>query len=50
MYKRQVRERFVREEHRAMLIVERDPRRLIDRLRDFEPRAVRPKWIDREQT
>jgi uncharacterized protein (TIGR00730 family) len=45
-----VRERFVREEHRAMLIVERDPRRLIDRLRDFEPRAVRPKWIDREQT
>jgi uncharacterized protein (TIGR00730 family) len=45
-----VRERFVREEHRAMLMVERDPRALIDRLRDYEPRAVAPKWIDREQT
>jgi uncharacterized protein (TIGR00730 family) len=45
-----VRERFVREEHRAMLIVECDPRALIDRLRDYEPGAARPKWIDREQT
>jgi uncharacterized protein (TIGR00730 family) len=45
-----VRERFVREEHRAMLIVERDPRALIDRLRSYEPRAVAPKWIDRDQT
>jgi len=45
-----VRERFVRQEHRAMLMVEPDPRALIDRLRDFEPQAVRPKWIDREQT
>jgi uncharacterized protein (TIGR00730 family) len=45
-----VRERFVPEEHRAMLMVEREPRALIDRLRVFEPRAVRPKWIDREQT
>jgi uncharacterized protein (TIGR00730 family) len=45
-----VRERFVREEHRAMLIVERDPRALIGRLRDYEPRAVAPKWIDRGQT
>ena len=45
-----VRERFVREEHRAMLMVEREPRALIERLRDYEPRAVAPKWIDREQT
>jgi uncharacterized protein (TIGR00730 family) len=45
-----VRERFVREEHRAMLIVEREPRALIERLRDHEPRAVAPKWIDREET
>jgi uncharacterized protein (TIGR00730 family) len=44
-----VRERFVRVEHRAMLMVERDPRRLIERLREFEPEAV-PKWIDREET
>jgi uncharacterized protein (TIGR00730 family) len=45
-----VSERFLREEHRAMLIVEREPRALIDRLRDFEPTAARPKWIDREET
>ena len=43
-------ERFVREEHRAMLILESDARRLIDRLRDFEPAAVQPKWIDRRET
>jgi uncharacterized protein (TIGR00730 family) len=45
-----VRERFVSEEHRAMLMVEHEPRALIERLRDYEPRAVSPKWIDRDQT
>ena len=45
-----VEERFLREEHRAMLIVERDPRALIERLRRFEPGAVQPKWIGREET
>ena len=45
-----VRERFVLEQHREVLVVERDARALIDRLRDFEPKDVRPKWIDREQT
>jgi uncharacterized protein (TIGR00730 family) len=40
-------ERFLREEHRGMLIVEREPRALIERLAQFEPRAVTPKWIDR---
>jgi uncharacterized protein (TIGR00730 family) len=45
-----VRERFVSEEHRALLMVEREPPKLIGRLREFEPRAVRPKWIDREET
>jgi uncharacterized protein (TIGR00730 family) len=45
-----VQERFLREEHRAMLIVESDPRELLERLRRFEPDAVTPKWIDREQT
>jgi uncharacterized protein (TIGR00730 family) len=45
-----VEERFLREEHRAMLMVDSDARRLIDRLREFEPGAVAPKWIDREQT
>jgi uncharacterized protein (TIGR00730 family) len=40
-------ERFLREEHRAMLIVDREPRALIDRLKRFEPGAVPPKWVDR---
>jgi uncharacterized protein (TIGR00730 family) len=45
-----VRERFLREDHRAMLIVEREPRRLLERLRRFEPATVTPKWIDRSET
>jgi uncharacterized protein (TIGR00730 family) len=43
-----VEERFVREDHRAMLIVERDPATLLRRLRDYDPGTVQPKWIDRE--
>jgi uncharacterized protein (TIGR00730 family) len=45
-----VEERFLREEHREMLMVEREPRGLIERLREFEPDSVLPKWIDREET
>jgi uncharacterized protein (TIGR00730 family) len=45
-----VEERFLREDHRAMLIVEREPRALIERLRRFEPAAIVPKWIDRRET
>ncbi len=45
-----VEERFLREDHRAMLMVERDPRALLDRLKRFEPAAIVPKWIDREET
>jgi uncharacterized protein (TIGR00730 family) len=45
-----VTERFLREEHREMLMVEGEPRALIERLREFKPDSVRPKWIDREET
>jgi uncharacterized protein (TIGR00730 family) len=45
-----VEERFLREDHRAMLMVETEPRPLIERLRSFEPDAVAPKWIDRDET
>jgi predicted Rossmann-fold nucleotide-binding protein len=45
-----VEERFLREEHRAMLMVEEDPRTLLDRLRDWEPGVATPKWIGREET
>ena len=43
-------ERFLREEHREMLMVETEPEPLIERLRDFEPDSLQPKWIDREET
>ena len=43
-----VRERFLREEHRASLIVEREPARLLERLRDHRPGATTPKWMDRD--
>jgi uncharacterized protein (TIGR00730 family) len=45
-----VEERFLREDHREMLMVESEPRALIERLREFEPDAALPKWIDREET
>ena len=45
-----VRERFLREETRDLLMVDTDPSALVDRLRSFEPSAVVPKWIDREET
>jgi uncharacterized protein (TIGR00730 family) len=45
-----VEERFLPERHKAMLIVESEPRALLDRLHSFEPAAVEPKWIDREET
>ena len=43
-------ERFVREEHRELLMIETEPGTLIDRLRHFEPDSAVPKWIDREET
>jgi uncharacterized protein (TIGR00730 family) len=43
-------ERFLPEQHRAMLMVEREPRDLLDRIRGWEPSTVQPKWIDREET
>jgi uncharacterized protein (TIGR00730 family) len=45
-----VAERFLREETRELLLVETHPAALIERLRSFEPTAVVPKWIDREET
>jgi uncharacterized protein (TIGR00730 family) len=45
-----VEERFLPEQHRAMLIVEREPRELLERIRAWEPSTIQPKWIDREET
>ena len=44
-----VEERFVTPEHRAQLIVEAEPAALLERLDGFDPAAVMPKWIDREE-
>ena len=43
-----VRERFVRPEHRAMVLVDSDAERMIDRLQAYRPPMLE-KWIDREQ-
>jgi uncharacterized protein (TIGR00730 family) len=45
-----VEERFLPEEHRGMLMVEAEPRTLLERLKRFEPGTVQPKWIDRGET
>ena len=45
-----VAERFLHEDTRALLMVEDHPAALLERLRSFEPQAVVPKWIDREET
>jgi uncharacterized protein (TIGR00730 family) len=45
-----VAERFLRQETRDLLMVETDPAVLVERLHSFEPQAVVPKWIDRDET
>jgi uncharacterized protein (TIGR00730 family) len=42
-------ERFVRDPFRPMLIMEEDPVRLLDRLRDYRAPQVR-KWLEAEET
>ena len=44
-----VAERFVREEHRDLLIVEAEPAAMLARLQGFDPATLSPKWIDREE-
>jgi uncharacterized protein (TIGR00730 family) len=41
---RAVEEKFVRDAHRAMLIVEEEPRKLLERFESYEPPRVK-KWI-----
>jgi uncharacterized protein (TIGR00730 family) len=44
-----VQERFLRPEHRALLLVGRDPAPLLDDMERYVP-AFREKWIDRDQS
>jgi uncharacterized protein (TIGR00730 family) len=43
-----VAERFVREDHREMLIVEEEAGPMLERLESFDPTSLTPKWIDRQ--
>lgn len=43
-----VEERFVRAEHRSMLLVDDDPERLLDRMAAWEPPTIE-KWLDRSR-
>jgi uncharacterized protein (TIGR00730 family) len=45
-----VAERFLREETHALLLVDSNPATLLERLDNFQPQEVVPKWIDREET
>jgi uncharacterized protein (TIGR00730 family) len=45
-----VEERFLRVEHLEVLMVESEAGPLVERLREFEPDSLLPKWIDREET
>jgi predicted Rossmann-fold nucleotide-binding protein len=40
-------ERFITQEHRQMMISERDPEDLLDRMAGYRPPAT-DKWLDRE--
>ena len=42
-----VAERFVKGEHREMIIIETEPARLLERFRTYRPPAAK-KWLDRE--
>ena len=44
-----VRERFIRPEHRSLVVVDPEPEVLIRRLAESAPPAL-PKWIDRDET
>ncbi|MBT8446997.1 MAG: LOG family protein, partial [Gammaproteobacteria bacterium] len=44
-----VAERFIRAEHRAMLISAAEPARLLDALRNYDAPQVR-KWLDRKSS
>lgn len=44
-----VSERFMRPEHRSMVVVEEDPEPLIDAIRRYQP-AEQTKWLEKDET
>ncbi|MEW6730100.1 MAG: TIGR00730 family Rossman fold protein [Acidobacteriota bacterium] len=49
LFDQSVKELFVRPMHRAIVLEERDPQRLLDLLEQYQPPLL-DKWIDRDQT
>lgn len=49
MFDHAVTERFVRAEHRVLVLEEQDPERLLDMLMRYQPPKL-DKWIDRDET
>ena len=43
-----VREGFLRQGHRDLLLVASEPAELLDRLRDWQPNPAASKWLDPE--
>jgi hypothetical protein len=48
LFDQAVRERFLREENRRLVLDDIDPVRLLEKMATFEPEPV-PKWIGREE-
>lgn len=48
MFDRAVDDQFLRPQHRALLVIDDDPRSLLDRLHDAQPPEVH-KWLDRDE-
>jgi uncharacterized protein (TIGR00730 family) len=49
LFDRGVEERFIRAEHRGLVLEEQDPDRLLDRMASWRPPAL-AKWIDPDET
>jgi hypothetical protein len=49
LFDQAVTERFVKIEHRSLILEETDPERMLDLLESYRP-PILDKWIDREQT
>jgi len=50
MLDRATADRFIRPEHRDLVIDDDDPARLLDRMETFRPAEKRAKWIGRDET
>ena len=50
LVERATEERFVRPEHRALLISDADPARVLDRMAAFRPVGGRTKWIGKDES